>query len=159
LERSIHTARNREGKAEAAYAFASYYYKHGLLLLYNDALWDYQRIWSLSSWWNVKHATKEDIAAVRRHLYDHDVYAYSMKLCLDVARRYPGTKAAPKALYRAACSAHHLASLNHRWEDEAKRIGLIDKSVNYLRSLAKAYPRDKLAHSARKYAAVFERGE
>src|SRR5260370_20396851 len=99
LQRAAGSARNSNARAAALYKYASYYYTHGTLLLYNPALWGGERMMDFDFYWNERHATKEDDDASWEHHYEHDVYARALKLCRQIAERYPNSTTAPKALY------------------------------------------------------------
>lgn len=155
LQRAVVVARTPNARAAALYRYATYYYTHGTLLLYNPALWGGDRMMMFDFWWNPRHATHEDDLASLSHHYEHDVYARALALCKLIAERYAHTPTAPRALYRAACSSKHLAGFNAWWREEDARVGLIRQSARLMKRLARLYPRDPLAHSARKFAAVF----
>ena len=142
-------------RAVAEYRYASYFYEHGTLLLYNGALWQGNRVWGFGYWWDPNVALPADVAAARRHMYEHEVYARAMALCLDVVRRYPHAPIAPSALYRAACCARRLSDFNDWWRGEACVTGLWWQSVALMKRVARDYPQSPLAHHARKYAGVF----
>jgi outer membrane protein assembly factor BamD (BamD/ComL family) len=155
LERAVAVARTDNARADALFQYASYYYQHGLLLLYNPILWQQSRMMNFDFYWNKGHATSQDAADLRAHLYAHEAYAHTMRLCLEVARRYPQSPAAPKALYRAACAADRLAGLNETWREVDKRHSLEAKASRLMKRLVQRYPNHPLVHSAKKYAAVF----
>lgn len=148
-------ARGSEAKAAARYAYARAYYTQGLLQLYNAPLWQGNRMMDFSWYWNTAVATPSDDKAVQRYMYQHEVYAHTRRICLDIAREYPNTKTAPKALYRAACAADRLY-INSWWDQEGNPVLDHDKEASKLMArLAKRYPKDPLAKPARKYAGVF----
>jgi outer membrane protein assembly factor BamD (BamD/ComL family) len=141
-------------RAAALYKFATYYYRHGLLLNYNPVLWQDTRMINFDAYWNKDHATHEDIAAARRHMYQHEVYVKCQEICQQIAEKYPHSPEAPKALYRAACAASHLGNLNEWWRNDEHRDHE-DEASRLMKRLVSRYPRSPLAHSARKYAEVF----
>jgi outer membrane protein assembly factor BamD (BamD/ComL family) len=152
LRKHVAQARSREARAMAAYEYASYPYKNGTLLFYNAALWKGERIWLFEEFWNKGQETAADVRAVEQHMRTHEVYAHSLQLCKQVYRDYPDTKAAPLALYRAACSASRLANMNVCWGKEAN---LEEQAEHLMRRLVRLYPKHPLASHARKYADVF----
>ncbi len=156
LHHAIGRARGSNAKAAAMYAYASYYYKHGLLLLYNPRLWQDDRMIGIDFWWNPSAAQKSDVAALRNHMYSHDVYSRCRQICLDIIRKYPKSPTAPAALYRAACSSRYIWYFNNWWREEARRNGSASEPGNLLRKLVKDYPTDPLARQAGKYAIVFD---
>ena len=155
LQRAVSRAKGSNARAEALYRYASYYYSHGSLLLYNAGLWQQMREYSFDIWWNERHATPQDLSAERDHMYEHEVYARALRICLDIEKRYPRSPTAPRALYRAACCARYLANYNYWWRKEDKRHDYWAESVHLMTRLANRYPTDPLAAHARKYAGVF----
>ena len=93
---------------------------------------------------------------MQRYMYQHEVYAHTRRICLDIAREYPKTKTAPKALYRAACAAERLWNLNAWWGEKHAAFDHSKESSKLMTLLARRYPNDPLAKPARKYAGVFE---
>lgn len=157
LQRAGAVARSADEKAAALYRYASYYYTHGNLLLYNSALWQQERELAFDFWWNADHATRQDNTAARNHMYSHEVYARAKKICLMIARRYPHSPVAPQALYRAACCARWLANFNAWWSDDNKRHDHWDQAIQLMREVDRRYPHHPLARDARKFAEVFEK--
>ncbi|MBI3923765.1 MAG: tetratricopeptide repeat protein [Armatimonadetes bacterium] len=157
LQRAGAVARSTDEKAAALYRYASYYYTHGNLLLYNSALWQQERELAFDFWWNADHATRQDNTAARNHMHSHEVYARAKKICLMIARRYPHSPVAPQALYRAACCARWLANFNAWWSDENKRHDSWDESIHLMHEVARRYPHHPLAREARKFAEVFKK--
>ena len=99
--------------------------------------------------------TPADRAAIRKHMYEHEVYVRVINQCRQIADTYPNTSAAPLALYRAACAADHLAGLNQWWESEENHRHFEGQAAALLRRLARRYPNHALGHNARKYSHVF----
>jgi hypothetical protein len=155
LQRAAAAARTDDARAAALFRYASYYYTHGTLLLYNPALWQHERMENFDFWWNPGHATPQDDADARAFMYAHEVYARTLKLCKEIVRRYPKSPSAPQALYRGACAAHYLANFNDWWRKESKHHDHDAESVAMLKRLAQRYPKHPLAHEAVKYGAVF----
>lgn len=176
LYRVAEKARGAEAKAAARFAYARAYYTQGLLQLYNAPLWQGERMFTLVYFWNKDVATPADDKAVQRYMYQHEVYAHTRQICLEIVADYPSTTVAPAALYRAACAAERLDHLNEWWRtdedgswwtsqsgwDEGKvrrrQHPLLDHSKEASRLMAtfvRRYPKHPLAPAARKYAAVF----
>lgn len=155
LNHLIASATTREAKAAMLYREASWLYKHGILMYYNVALWNGRRITLFDLFWNEREERPEDIRAVRRHMYAHEVYNRTWKKCEEIARRYPNTKTAPKALYRGACAVRLLSSMNQWWDKENGRADLDSEAARLMRAVYQQYPKDPLARPARKYARVF----
>jgi outer membrane protein assembly factor BamD (BamD/ComL family) len=155
LKATIRRARTANDKADARYALATYYYQKRNLLFYNPALWEGSRSDHFSITWNTAHATPQDEAAARQHHYEHECVNRTREICLDVARRYPRSPAAPRALYVAACCARRLADFDGWWRKENKRHDFWAESVRLMKEMARRYPGHRLTAEARKYAEVF----
>ena len=155
LKQAIEKAGSDNARAEALYAYASYYYTHGTLLLYNGALWQGGRAFNFGMFWSEHQPTPADKEVAKQHAYSHEVYNRCYDLCLQVAERYPQSPAAPKALYRAACASRRLANFNGWWRDDNKQHNHWEDAARLMRDLARRYPRDPLVHDAKKYADVF----
>jgi hypothetical protein len=154
-QQAVAKAGTDTARAEALYRYASYYYSHGTLLLYNGALWHGDRAFNFTIYWSEHQPTPADASVARRYHYAHEVYRHAYDLCLQVAQRYPNTPAAPKALYRAACASRRLASFNGWWREDNKQENHWTEATRLMQELARRYPNDPLAHNARKYADVF----
>jgi outer membrane protein assembly factor BamD (BamD/ComL family) len=86
---------------------------------------------------------------------EHEIYSHALDKYEEIAREYPDTSIAPKALYRAACSSYHQSNLNEWWRDHDKEYGYRKRASRLMARLARKYPRHSLAHAAAKYAKVF----
>lgn len=155
LHAAAERARGAEAKAAARYAYARAYYTQGSLQLYNAPLWNGRRMFHFNIFWNHEIATPKDKLAVERYMYQHEVYAHTRQICLSIADDYPDTRTAPAALYRAACAAERLWHLNAWWNDEKTPVDHNKEASQLMARLARRYPKDPLAKSARKYADVF----
>ncbi len=155
LERDVAAAKSDNARAAALYRYATYYSTHGTLLLYNPALWNFQRAYGFNFWWNPDPLSREDKALVRDYMYRHEVYARSRQICLEIARRYPHSPTVPRALYRAGAASRRLAEFNLWWDEENKRHSFWKESIRLMKQVADRYPRHPLAKHARKYARVF----
>ena len=157
LYQNISEAGSDNERAGALYAYASYYSTHGTLLLYNSALWQGGREYAFQFWQNTRQTSPEDAAAIRNHMISHEVYSRSRRICLELARRYPASPAAPAALYRAAAACRRLAAFNTWWTMENKRHNYWDEATLLMNRVADTYPKSPQAAKARKYAAVFQK--
>jgi len=155
LRTAVHRASGTKTAAGAAYRYASYFYTHGTLLFYNAALWQGERMDHFNFWWNSGHATQDDSAANISHMHDHEVYVHAKRYCLEVARRYPRSPEAGKALYRAACCEDRLSRYNEWWRNSTDHIDHEAEAARLMQRLARLYPHHPLAHEARKFALVF----
>jgi TolA-binding protein len=155
LERAVVKAKGKDAKAAAMFAQASYIYDNRDLLFYNAALWQGNRGLCFTRFWDTQAATLRDETAVRKHHHIHECLYVAREMCLKIAKRYPKSPTAPKALYRAACASQYVAELNGWWRNEADRTGLWNQSYRLMKRLYTNYPKDPLAKSARKYSKVF----
>jgi len=155
LERVIHLAHGPVAKAGALFDKALFIYNNRDLLYYNIALWRGKRSLSFGAYWNPKVATLADQASVRQHHFEHECLFRARTQCLEIARRYPHTPTAPKALYCAAWSTRSLASFNGWWRKEAKPLRLWHDSVSLMKMVNQRYPKDPLAKDARYFTRVF----
>lgn len=155
LQRSIRLARGDNDRAAAQYRYANYIYSHGSLLFYVAPLWEGSRASDFSYFWNKRHATADDKRAAEHHMIQHEIYAQSLKAYTQIARWYPHTPSAPKALYRAACSAWRQSRFNWWWRDREKKFGYRVQASRLMATLAKRYPKHPLAKEAAKFSKVF----
>ena len=155
LHAAAERAHGAEAKAAARYAYARAYYTQGTLQLYNAPLWNGRRMFHFNIFWNHKLATPKDKQAVERYMYQHEVYAHTRQICLEIADDYPDTRTAPAALYRAACASERLWHLNAWWNGEETPVDHNKEASQLMARLARRYPKDPLAKPARKYADVF----
>ena len=176
LWRAAQKARGAEAKAAARFAYARAYYTQGLLQLYNAPLWQGERMFKFVYFWNKNVAMPADDKAVQRYMYQHEVYAHTRQICLEIVADYPSTTIAPAALYRAACAAERLDHLNEWWRtdedgswwasqsgwDEGKvrrrqhpQLDHNKEASRLMATFVRRYPKHPLAPAARKYAAVF----
>jgi TolA-binding protein len=145
LHHAVLAARTDRARASALYWYAHYYATHDELLLYNLALWNGEREINFQFYWNERFATDEDRAAVHAHMYAHETYARSRRICLDLVRRYPDTPTVPYALYRAAVDDLHLATFNSWWV-EKQPIDFAKEMHRLKQRLVREYPHHSLAH-------------
>ncbi len=158
LARAVRKANGRNARAAAMYQQASYIYHNRDLLFYNAGLWRGQRATCYDFFWDKEAATRRDHEALRRHNYEHECLYRVRRLCLDLARKYPDSPSAPKALYRAACATNYLTGFNYWWEFEADKMDYWSQSVRLMKRVYQKYPNDPLAKNARKYSHVFASG-
>lgn len=147
---------SKDRSAKGMYAFASYYYDHRNLLLYNGNLWDSMHKF-VGYGWNPKVASAADDAALLRHHYDHECLFHAQQICLALARRYPKSPEAPKAIYRAATAGRRLASFNPYWRRLNVKHDRYAEAADLMRRVYRDYPASSLAKTARKYESVFRK--
>jgi len=155
LEQAVTQAEAPNAKAEAQYTEASFIYTNRDLLFYNYPLWHGGRSSAFSQLWFPAAATPDDVAAVQTHHHEHECLYRARALCLEIAKQYPQSPTAPKALYRAACASYLLANFNDWWRKEAVRLHLANEAVSLMQRVYQEYPHDPLAPSARKFAKAF----
>jgi TolA-binding protein len=155
LKAKIGEASTDDAKADAQYALASFWYEHRNLLLYNADLWKGGRS-VLAGFWDAGVDKAGYQKAILDHHYEHECLWRARKICVLLVKDHPKTKAAPKALYRAACAARRLANFNPYWRDAKLSKGLWQESIALMKRVASEYPSDPLAKDAAKYAKAFE---
>lgn len=118
LEREAEMAEGDEAKAEALYQLASYQYEASALLFYNPAAWHGQRYWLLSELaGSDSYRAPNEAQALWQHMQEHETVARALVIYLDIARRFPNTRAARDALYTAAVCHERLSNYNPYWRD------------------------------------------
>ena len=121
-------------------------------------LWEHSRAANFAFYWNDSIATDRDDNAVAAHMHSHETYAHTLEICRTIAKRYPASPIAPRALYRAACAAYHLSNMNGWWRDEDEGHDHKKEASKLMSRIAKNYPESAFRHSAAKYATVFAGG-
>jgi TolA-binding protein len=118
LQRTAEEAVGDEAKAEALYQLASYVYEERALLFYNPAAWRGARTWKLYYLAQENNfRAPGEAQALWSYLQSHDYPARALPLYLEVARRFPNTRAARDALYTAAVCQERLSNFNGYWRD------------------------------------------
>ncbi|HWP41683.1 MAG TPA: hypothetical protein VNO14_00510, partial [Blastocatellia bacterium] len=141
LEASVNAAQDAEAKAEALYQYASYQYQAGSLLFYNPAMWAGRRYPNLAFLYERGNYRRSNEA---RLLFDyinsHDVPARALAIYLEIASRYPATRAARDALYTAAVCHEKLANYNWYWRDIYEAGGHAGNRMVSYRDVKAVYP-------------------
>jgi TolA-binding protein len=115
-EKAVEEAVGDEAKAEAMYQLASAYFEADDLTFYNPAMWDGSRGGSLSGLLFSRHERlPNESRVIFEHLEEHDPWARAIPIYIEVADRFPQTKAARDALYSAAVAHQRLAERNGPW--------------------------------------------
>ena len=118
LERLAAEAEGDEGRAEALYQLASYLFEGSNLLFYNPAAWRGQRYWNLSHLHEAnRYRMPNEAQALWSYMRQHEAKARALAIYLEVARRFPDTRAARDALYSAAVCHERLSDFNPYWRD------------------------------------------
>jgi outer membrane protein assembly factor BamD (BamD/ComL family) len=154
LHRVSLTSATDNARATALFNYASYYYKHGNLLLYNPALWQHERESSFGTW-NEKLGTKKDLQTIKAYMHEHEVYARTLTLCESIAARYPNSDVAPQALYRAAAAADRLSDFNFWWRYDDSHNHALEAS-KLMAKIVNRYPNSPLKKEAKKFAKIYK---
>ena len=116
LERATNQAEGDEAKAEALYQYASYQYEASSLLFYNPL--------ASPGYWNLNMLASESRYRVTNEqqilwnsTQEHDRLARALNIYLDIANRFPRTRAARDSLYTAAVCHERLSGYNPYWRD------------------------------------------
>jgi hypothetical protein len=140
LERQVEAAQDDEARAEALYQVASYQYERSLLF-YNPLEWQGQRHYLLVDL-DLRGAFRR--AAESQLLFDymqkHDMAANSLPIFLEVARRFPHTRAARDALFTAAVCHERLAEYNNYWREIYSDDGYAGERMVTYSDVRAAYP-------------------
>jgi hypothetical protein len=115
-ERQVDAAQGDEAKAEAIYQLASSYFEADDLAFYNPAAWKGGRIGALSELqFSDRGRLPNESRIIFEHLQEHDPWARSIPIYLDVVKRFPQTRVARDALYSAAVAHEKLAERIAPW--------------------------------------------
>ena len=141
LERQVEAAQGDEARAEALYQVASYQFERSLLF-YNPLEWGGQRHYLLVDL-DERGAFRQ--ANESQMLFDymqkHDMAANSLAIFLEVARRFPNTRAAPDALFTAAVCHDRLAEYNGYWREIYSDGGHAGEQLVDYSDVRAAYPK------------------
>jgi outer membrane protein assembly factor BamD (BamD/ComL family) len=115
LQAAVDRAGGDEEKAEALYQVASYVYQGGTLLFYNPAIWRGMRHYDITDLDNGRYRSPGEQDLVWRYERAHETPARALDLYMEVAEKYPNTRAARDALYTAAVCHDRLAGYFDYW--------------------------------------------
>jgi len=119
LEAAVVKAPGDEEKAEALYQLASYQFQEIPLLYHNPAAWQVNRYEALSDQDSAgRYRVANESQILWKHFQEYEPVAHALELYLEIAARYPTTRAAPDALYSAAVCHDRLASRKVEWPEE-----------------------------------------
>lgn len=149
------SAKSANQRAQALYDKAAYIYKRRNLLFYSAGLWEGSRAFAFDALYNDTINLSKDDNRVRKHYYEHECLAQSMRLCDEILAKYPKATITPKALYTCGLATERLSNLNVWWRDEADKKRFLMKASNRMSRLVKQFPNDPLAKNAAKYAKEF----
>jgi outer membrane protein assembly factor BamD (BamD/ComL family) len=121
LESVVAQARGDEAIAEAMYQLASYQYEASTLLFYNPIAWRQGYSWN-TRYWNLSqlaieagYRTSNESQTLFNYMQEHETFARALKIYLEIAERFPRTRAARDALYTAAVCHERLSNYNPYW--------------------------------------------
>ena len=150
LERVAAQANDNEASAEALYQLASYQYEASTLLFYNPITWNQDNVLN-PRYWNLSqlaasgsYRAPNEAQLLFEHMQDHDTPARALKIYLEVATRFPQTRAGRDALYSAAVCHERLSNYNPYWRglyENGMHAG--NRMVNY-DDVKAAYPNYQL---------------
>lgn len=114
LERAADQAVGDEAKAEALYQYASYQYEASSLVFYNPfASPGYYNLGEFAG--QGKYRVPNESQVLFDAQQEHERLARALKIYLEIARRFPQTRAARDALYTAAVCHERLSNYNPYW--------------------------------------------
>jgi hypothetical protein len=149
-------SRTGAGKARAAYNRARLLFQERHLILYNGALWNGWRTWAFDIhgpadrvFGGMPPLGPREQRRYDRYQEEHAALFQALRLFERIARDYPKTREAPKALYSAALCYTFLPSLEHYWS--ARGDGYREKAIRLYRRIQRDYPHDPLAGPAARY--------
>lgn len=149
FDRLFEKAKGSSAKAEALYLKAAYFYRKRNLMLYNASLWEWDRAYAFSFSWNHAVATKDDVAAVKKHHYEHECMAQALAICDRIVAKYPKANIAPEAAMLGVKCSMRLASLNAWWRSEEESADHYGHVIELCRFITKRAPGTKLAAKAK----------
>ncbi|HJQ22731.1 MAG TPA: outer membrane protein assembly factor BamD [Blastocatellia bacterium] len=138
LERQVSLATDDEVKAEALYQLASYQFQ-GNLLFYNPA-WNGMRHYYLYDLDSGGYRRADESRLLFEYMQKHDAASSALPFYLEVADRYPNTRAARDALYTAAVCHDRLANYNNYWRAIYERGGFAGARMVDYKDVRRAYP-------------------
>lgn len=143
-ERRERGAKTPEEKAKVAYERGRALFWGRYELLYNGALWQGRRLFALEPD-NVPDAAR----LLDRHEKEHTALYQALLVFDRIARDYPDTPEAPRALYSAALCCTFMSNMDPFWSRQGKT--LTGRAIGYYRRLQREYPSDPLAAAAARF--------
>lgn len=144
LEREVEIAQGDEARAEALYQVASYQFERSLLF-YNPIAWKGIRHYLLE---DLDHSGGFRQPGESQLLFDymqrHDMAANSLPIFMEVARRFPNTRAARDALFTAAVCHERLSEYNNYWREIYSRDGHAGERMVSYSDVRAAYPKYRI---------------
>lgn len=144
LDAAVAAAADDEAKAEAMYQLASYLYAGSNLKFYNPLAWRGMRATLMSALDESKFRSPGEADALWRYAREHEPVARALALYLELARRYPTTRAAPDALYTAVLCHQQLSGYNAYWRYQYDAGLHAGERMVTLADVRRAYPRYRL---------------
>lgn len=144
MERKEREAKGPGEKAKIAYERARGLFHGRYELLYNGALWEGRRLFALEP-----DDVPDAKALLDRHEKEHTSLYQALLVFDRIAKEYPNTPEAPKALYSAALCCTFMSTMDRFWSGQAK--ALTARAIGYYRRLQREYPNDPLAPAAARF--------
>lgn len=140
-----------EAKAAIAYEVGRQLFHQRYELLYNGALWEGSRVYALQIAEPPEEGKGFPDAEKRleQHEREHTSLYQAMQVFERIARDYPKTPEAPKALYSAALCCTLMTSMDSYWS--ARSGELTAKAIRLYRQIQREYPQDPLAAAAAQF--------
>lgn len=141
LEQKAEQATGDEAKAEALYQLASHEYESSTLLYYNPIAWRGMRHYDLADLdRSNRYRAPGEAEQLWLKMQEHEPVARAVVIYLDIARRFPKTRAARDALYTAAVAHERLSGYNEYWRGiYAMGLHAGDRLVTYA-DVRRTYP-------------------
>ena len=143
LESRVELAQGDEARAEALYQVASYQFERSLLF-YNPIAWKGIRHYLLV---DLDHdggfRQPGESQLLFNYMQKHDMAANSLPIFLEVARRFPNTRAARDALFTAAVCHERLSEYNDYWRQIYAQDGHAGERMVTYNDVRTTYPKYK----------------
>lgn len=141
LHKKIESAQGDEARAEALYQLGAYHYEASQYIYYNP-LWNgerYMKLHEIEELGGFRAAGEEQ--RLWQYFQSHESYSRALDIFLEVAERYPNTRAAKDALYSAAVCHERLANYNYYWREAYSRGLHSGKRMVTYDDVRRTYPR------------------
>jgi hypothetical protein len=137
-------------KARIAYERGALLFHQRYELLYNGALWEGRRVYALQI---AGPPGPSDIPTADRLLEQHEKEHTSLYQAIlvfeHIAKDYPGTPEAPKALYSAAMCCTFMSNMDSYWSSHSDELEA--RAIGFYHRVQREYPQDPLAGAAAKF--------
>jgi TolA-binding protein len=138
-ERAVSMSPDDETRAETMYQMASWLYQYSTLLFYNPKAWRGNRQWLIPRS-DEAYQSPNESRLLWEYSQKHEPAAQALTIFLEIAERYPKTRAARDAFFTAAVCHERLADYNRYWR-AMYQIGLhAGERIVTVRDVKRAYP-------------------